>query len=97
MKSFGRAISMLLTLKCREAAELLSRSMDGELSGAERWALRLHMGVCAACRRYRRQISSLREMLQDAQTRAEDGSLPGPPLPQQLREKLRALTDDEPR
>ena len=93
--SFRRAISMLLTLKCREAAELTSRSMDGELSATERWALKAHLLICAACRKYRRQIASLRDMLRDTAGGLEEGSLPGPPLPDRLRDRLRAMTESD--
>ncbi len=88
-------VGKLLTLKCREAAELMSRSMDGDLTSVDRWALRLHMMVCAACRTYRRQVESVRRALKEAAGRLEnDGPLPGPAaLPDELRERLRAIAD----
>ncbi len=94
MKGFRRTISMLLALSCREAAELMSRQADGDLTRTERWALWLHLLACRASRRYRRQLRAIRETIRDATDRLEAGQdFPGPPLPDTLRERLRALAD----
>lgn len=53
----------LLNVPCREAAQLVSESLDRKLSRAERWAVRLHMLYCIACRRYRRQVFLLKAAL----------------------------------
>jgi hypothetical protein len=53
----------LLNVPCREAAQLVSESLDRELTRAERWAVQLHMLYCIACRRYRRQVFLLRSAL----------------------------------
>ena len=88
--AIGHSILKILTLKCREAAELTSASMDGDLTRADRWALRLHLMVCTACRRYRRQLRALRQFLERATRQLESGGdLPGPPLPEGLRQRLR--------
>jgi predicted anti-sigma-YlaC factor YlaD len=95
-RALGRATTKLLTLKCQEAAELVSSSMDGELSAVERWAVRLHLLICRACRRYRRQIQVLRKLLEDAKTQSEAGdALPGESIPQDLQDRLRAMLEGE--
>lgn len=53
-------IKMILTLKCDESAELLSKQQDVSLTPSERWALRLHLLICRSCRRYRHQLDFLR-------------------------------------
>ena len=53
----------LLTLTCAESARLQSEGLDRELSRMERLGLRLHLLVCAWCRRYGQQIQLLRVAL----------------------------------
>ena len=48
-------------ISCRDTTALVSRSMDTALSWRERWAVRLHLAICAGCRSYRRQVQFLRE------------------------------------
>lgn len=59
--SVWRAIVMLLTLKCDHATHLISDSYHRDLTGVERWALRLHQLSCRYCRRFARQIERLQE------------------------------------
>lgn len=59
MKKFLR-IWRLLNLPCDEIVRLVSLSLDEELPRAERIAVKTHLIYCKACRRYRRQINSLR-------------------------------------
>ncbi len=50
-------------LTCREAAQLLLDSLDGELPLRQRIALRIHLLMCKLCPRFRRQILFLKETL----------------------------------
>jgi hypothetical protein len=50
----------LLNLPCREISELVSLSLDRELPRAERLAVTLHLLYCKACRRFRRQLQTLK-------------------------------------
>jgi anti-sigma factor RsiW len=43
-------------LRCREVAELASDYVNGDLSRSRRLAVRLHLAICRACRRYLRQM-----------------------------------------
>lgn len=47
-------------LTCKEASRLLSQSMDGKLTVAQRSALRLHLSLCEACTRFGAQLGALR-------------------------------------
>jgi predicted anti-sigma-YlaC factor YlaD len=49
-----------MNLPCREISELVSRSLDHELPRAERLAVTLHLLYCKACRRFRRQVLTLK-------------------------------------
>jgi predicted anti-sigma-YlaC factor YlaD len=45
---------------CRETSLLLSRSLDETLPWQVRGQVRLHLMMCAACRRFERQMLLLR-------------------------------------
>jgi len=61
----------MLTLTCKRAAALLSLSMDRRLQPHERLRLRLHLFVCAACTRYKRQLTLLRHIIRQRARRLE--------------------------
>lgn len=88
------ATSRILNLRCREATALLSGSLDRQLGVVDRWALRLHLCICRSCRRYRRQLRTLRRLIHDAVRRLQQGEdLPGLPLPPEARRRLQAIVD----
>ncbi|MEJ2480230.1 MAG: hypothetical protein P8Y78_08635 [Acidihalobacter sp.] len=53
----------MITISCRRAAELLSRSRDEGLEGMNRLALAVHLGLCANCRTYSRQLRWIEQAL----------------------------------
>ncbi|MDX5298602.1 MAG: zf-HC2 domain-containing protein [Gammaproteobacteria bacterium] len=44
-------------LKCRELVEQASDYVDDRLDKPQRWAIRLHLLMCAHCRRFMHQFS----------------------------------------
>jgi predicted anti-sigma-YlaC factor YlaD len=58
-----RKLRMILSLSCEEASHLTSDALDRELSRSEQWALRLHLLVCHACRRFKEQLDLMRALL----------------------------------
>ena len=50
-------------LTCKEASRLLSQSMDGKLTVAQRSAVRLHLSVCEVCTRFGAQLNALRSAM----------------------------------
>ena len=48
---------------CNEAARRLSEQLDAPLSGPAKFGLRFHLALCAHCRRYSRQIQSLKSFM----------------------------------
>lgn len=52
-----------LSPSCRDAARMLSESMDRPLTLPERAGLRVHLLLCRLCRRYGRQLIVLRELV----------------------------------
>jgi hypothetical protein len=57
-KAVGHIIS------CKDASRLVSRREEAALSPWHRLVLRLHLSVCAACTRFERHISFLRNAMQ---------------------------------
>lgn len=55
-----RSLISMLQINCREASELISAAADGDLSKRDRIALRIHLVLCAACKRFSAQMSLLR-------------------------------------
>jgi hypothetical protein len=94
MRRLG-AVWRVLHLRCREASRLASESLDRDLGAIDRLALRSHLLCCLACRRYRRQIGLLRVAMCRLAAHAEaDDDLPGPPLPDDVRDRIeRALRE----
>jgi hypothetical protein len=90
-----RTIWRLLNLPCEGVSRLTSRSLDGELGRMERFALWSHLLYCVACRRYRRQLRLIQCAMRELAARIEvGGPLPGPGLPDEVRERIkRALKD----
>lgn len=46
-------------LSCKDVSELVSQSIERRLTRRERWAVQLHLLICAACLRFRRQVEFL--------------------------------------
>ncbi len=63
-------------ITCRQATQLTSKQRDVPLTWRERLSLRLHLAVCAMCRRYGEQIGFLSRAaagLEQAMSRHGDG------------------------
>ncbi len=63
--AFLRTIFMILTLRCTQASQLLSRREDGSLTAGERLALKLHLLICGPCRRFQQFLSRLRVTIRE--------------------------------
>ncbi|MBU1190152.1 MAG: zf-HC2 domain-containing protein [Gammaproteobacteria bacterium] len=58
-------------LTCKEASRLISEGQERELALLERLGLRLHLWMCARCRRFEQQILLLRRALRRMTTESE--------------------------
>lgn len=50
-------------IDCKQASQLISKSLDRRLSLGERLSLRFHTFICEACRRFGQQLNILRVAL----------------------------------
>jgi len=49
----------MLMISCEQASRLLSERLDRTLTRRERLALGMHLAMCRACLRFRRQVGFL--------------------------------------
>jgi hypothetical protein len=54
---------MTSRLTCKDASRLISEGMDRNLSFAEKLALRLHIAICEACKRFTKQVNFMRQAM----------------------------------
>lgn len=74
-------------LTCRDASRLISEQQEYSLSFRERLGLRAHLLLCASCRRFDRQIATIRRGLRRPEHGvATDGTVR---LPHTARERIR--------
>ncbi len=66
-------------LTCKQIAELVTAYAEGQLGVADRLRFQLHLGLCANCRTYVRQMKATARAL---------GRLPEPELPPELEAEL---------
>ncbi len=80
----------ILNLPCDGMSRLTSESLDRPLTRMEAVALRSHLVYCSACRRYLRQIRTLSAAMRRLIPRLESADpLPGPSLPDDVRERIK--------
>jgi hypothetical protein len=61
MNPLRRSLGHLLS--CKDVSHLLSQAQERPMSGWERTRVRWHLGVCAMCRAFDRQLGFLREAM----------------------------------
>lgn len=96
MHSFQSAIKAIaswvrtLSPTCRDASRLQSEALDRPLATPQRIGLRIHLLLCAWCRRYGSQLSFLRHA-----AKKSPNPLPDPAskdhLPSEARERMQRL------
>ena len=53
-------------LSCKDASQIISQSLDRQLTTRERFALKLHLLICRYCKRFSQQIQAIRVALKQA-------------------------------
>ncbi|MDP3777417.1 zf-HC2 domain-containing protein [Methylotenera sp.] len=79
-------------LTCKQASQLISQSLDHPLSWYELMQLRLHLMMCGACNRFKKQLNILLIGLRKIRTNIENNSAIQLPLDAKTRivEKLKS-------
>lgn len=84
-------------LSCKQAIRLVSEKLDRDLPFRRRVSLRLHVLMCRACSRYRRQITALDRVVAEHYhgDRPVEPSLPlSPESQQRIKASVRVATPD---
>jgi predicted anti-sigma-YlaC factor YlaD len=79
-------------MTCREATSLATEAAEGALPRGRRVQLWFHLMMCAACRRYHRQIAMTITVVRQLARRE-----PPPPVPGALREAYRQVQKEKSR
>ncbi len=87
-----------ITPPCKDVTTLSSQAMDRPLPWSMRLKLQLHYWICAACARYRDQLSLIRRTLRGSEKSSLLGgpSAPSPDTKARLTEAFRARHDQRP-
>jgi predicted DNA-binding protein len=84
-------------LSCKEAAWLISESMDRDLPLMQRLGIRAHLLMCKHCTRYRRQLLFIRDAIQHYLDEIEnEESLPPVSLSPEALERINAYLSKKP-
>jgi predicted anti-sigma-YlaC factor YlaD len=83
-------------LTCKEASHLVSREQDRPLRFNERLGLRMHLWMCANCRRFERQIGLMRRLLRQA-VRSAETEATDTQLSTEARERIRQAFEERQR
>lgn len=84
-------------LSCKEAAWLISESMDRDLPFMQRLGIRAHLLMCKHCTRYRRQLLFIRDAIQHYLDEIEnEESLPPVSLSPEALERINAYLSKKP-
>ena len=59
-------------LKCKSASELVSQSLDRQLTRSERFDLRFHLFICKYCNQFNQQLQAIRIALTKANEAVEN-------------------------
>lgn len=83
-------------LSCKEVSKLVSESLDRKLSWWQRINLWMHIGMCALCWRFRKDLVHLHEETQQIAGEIEQNAVDSDvKLPDESRERMRRLIDSQ--
>jgi len=81
---------MSAMLSCREVSQLVSESMDHELSMSQNIEVKMHLFMCKFCSRFKKQVLSIRQACRDNADLIGEGAGPGALCPE-AKERIKRL------
>ena len=82
-------------LRCREISKLVSESMERDLPLRTRMQVWMHLAMCRICSGFARQIRLLRRAVRENPERlGPDESAPEAKLPEEARDRIKAVLRD---
>ncbi|MFK7734786.1 MAG: hypothetical protein AB8B50_02090 [Pirellulaceae bacterium] len=91
MRNLAAKLKLILTIRCEQASQLTSESLDRELDSHERIAVRFHQAVCWSCRKFEEQLHLLRAVMRKSKEQEFEELTQGPSLPEESKQRLRNL------
>jgi predicted anti-sigma-YlaC factor YlaD len=76
-------------LSCEEVTQLVSESLDRELSLRQRVSTKMHLMMCRLCSRYNKQLAGLREAFRLHAMREEDIEIYPASLSSEARQRIK--------
>lgn len=76
-------------LSCEEVTQLVSESLDRELSLRQRVSTKMHLMMCRLCSRYNKQLAGLREAFRLHAVREEDIEIYPASLSSEARQRIK--------
>lgn len=91
--SFSKLL-LILNCTCEQASQLMSEALDRQLTASERWAVRMHLFVCAPCRKALKQLRQIRQALTDLpkdvrQAMSQEAATLSPAAKQRIADSMR--------
>lgn len=59
-------------LSCKDASQIISQSLDRQLTMRERFAVKLHLLICKYCKQFNQQLQTIRAALKLTSTAIEN-------------------------
>ena len=59
-------------LSCKDASQIISQSLDRQLTMRERFALKLHLLICKYCQQFSQQMTAMHVALKSAASAIEN-------------------------
>lgn len=66
-------------LRCKDTSQIISQSLDRQLTMRERFALKFHLLICKHCRRFSQQLQTIGLALKLIARANEDDKIKMPP------------------
>ncbi len=81
-------------LSCKQVSQLVSESLDRDLSFRQRVGVRLHLMMCGMCRAYEKQMLLLRKIAQIYGKQAAAGEASEQHLSAEARKRMKQTLSD---
>lgn len=88
---------MTMLLRCRDAHQLVVRSMDQNLPAMDRARLKLHLWICQSCTGFSQQMGWMRAAVQRWDATDEPTVKPSSATPAQSSSPAQPIDTDKPR
>ena len=94
MNRLMKQLIHFFVLSCRKATELIEKKIYFKLSLIEKIQLRLHMSLCDACVKYKKQSWLLHKILKHFDHDHQAGNLPSASSVEELKKKISNQLDE---